>query len=270
MTGIQFFVMDEFTGQETGPFTFAEIQQMIQKHKLKKKDFVRRSDSPQWVKAGEMLVKVFDNIEVFEEQKKEQLKKKKTEVKLHRISERQAQKKQRATEHSRKVTENRGTLLHKIFGEKKPSPYWGFEQMRSIINVLIGFVAAFAIVAGIFLVGGSVYVQIGEHTHGQKMVADRAAELEKAKAEVKRLEKMVPPAAAFDLQMARLEVTQKRELHDIAVERQQTFGQRMLSVFIAIFKAIATLVTGFFTVALLVFWRNLIDWLIDMEAHAQS
>jgi hypothetical protein len=149
--------MDEFTGQESGPFTFAEIQQMIQKHKLKKKDFVRRADSAQWVKAGEMLVKVFENIDAFEEQQKEQLKKKRAEEKLRRASEKQLNKRQQAVKHNQKVAENRGTIWQKIFGEDKPSPYWGFDVQRAVIKLMIGLTMIIGVAGVALSLGAGIY-----------------------------------------------------------------------------------------------------------------
>ena len=63
MAAMQFFVMDELTGQQTGPYSLHQIQELILNRKLKKNDFVRRADSPNWGKASVILGQVFDNVE---------------------------------------------------------------------------------------------------------------------------------------------------------------------------------------------------------------
>ena len=59
MPAMQFFVMDELTGQQTGPYSLMQIQEQISSRQLKKKDFVRRADSTQWGKASVILGQVF-------------------------------------------------------------------------------------------------------------------------------------------------------------------------------------------------------------------
>ena len=74
MAAMQFFVMDELTGQQTGPYSLQQIQEQILNRKLKKNDFVRRADSPNWGKASVILGQVFDNVERHKKDKKQQLK----------------------------------------------------------------------------------------------------------------------------------------------------------------------------------------------------
>ena len=58
-----FFIMDELSGKEHGPYALAQIQPMIYDRKLKKNHLVRKADYPKWFKAGELLTKLFAAVE---------------------------------------------------------------------------------------------------------------------------------------------------------------------------------------------------------------
>ncbi|MCH2183466.1 MAG: DUF4339 domain-containing protein [Mariniblastus sp.] len=81
MPAMQFFVMDELTGQQSGPYSLQQIQEQIRNRKLKKKDFVRRADSAQWGKASVILAQVFERVEQQKQEKKRDANKTKSKIK---------------------------------------------------------------------------------------------------------------------------------------------------------------------------------------------
>ena len=101
MAAMQFFVMDELTGQQTGPFSLHQIQEQILTRKLKKNDFVRRADSPNWGKASVILAQVFDNVEQHKKDRKQQIKTDKAAKKQQEAQARAAEKRDRQDQQQR-------------------------------------------------------------------------------------------------------------------------------------------------------------------------
>ena len=58
-----FFVLDEFSGTEHGPYNLTQIRAQIYNKKLKRTVLVRRADSKDFFKAGDMLGKVYEAVE---------------------------------------------------------------------------------------------------------------------------------------------------------------------------------------------------------------
>lgn len=227
MPTLQFFVMDELTGQQTGPYSLSQIQDQIRSRQLKKKDFVRRADSAQWGKASVILSQVFDNVE---RQKKEQKNQKKqfkgdTETRpTSSIDVKVNPGKNQPTERpvvktAADSTGNQGhpkpTLWQMIFGSTRPSPYAGFKFVSILINVLIILTLLATFFATIGYLGAIAY-QVYE---------------------------------CFDKSWSESRVT--------------------LIILLAVYMVSQWLGTVIW-IGLLVFTRNLIDWLIDMEDHVRA
>jgi hypothetical protein len=58
-----YWTKNKFTGEETGPFSFKEIATLIWQGDLNRHDFVKSSDADQWVKAGSLLEEIFLKVE---------------------------------------------------------------------------------------------------------------------------------------------------------------------------------------------------------------
>jgi len=58
-----FFVLDEFSGTEHGPYNLTQIRAQIYNKKLKRTVLVRRADSKDFYKAGDLLAKVYEAVE---------------------------------------------------------------------------------------------------------------------------------------------------------------------------------------------------------------
>lgn len=224
MSAMQFFVMDELTGQQTGPYTLQEVHSQIWDKKLKKNDFIRKGDSSQWSKAGDLLAKIFENVQTKKQQQKEHTKAQRAADKEQKSFEKMAEKREKSLNKRRQqqfrseakdrvIDTNRGTMLQKIFGESKPSPYWGFDIQASIINISIGLV----LVAAVFGFAGGIVVGV----------------------------------LTF--------FTSDAEL-----------STKLFGLLFSLIYSLSVLIAAFLAVALLVFYRNCIDWLIDMEAHANA
>ncbi len=168
MAAMQFFVMDELTGQQTGPFSLHQIQEQILTRKLKKNDFVRRADSPNWGKASVILAQVFDNVEQHKKDKKQQLKADKVAKKQQEANSRSNEKKERqraadvpqvqtTPDRSGPQDNYKPTFGRMLFGSTRPSPYAGFKFVSLLINVAIVIVllvlclgTGFVLVTGIY------------------------------------------------------------------------------------------------------------------------
>lgn len=227
MPAMQFFVMDELTGQQTGPYSLQQIQDQIRSRQLKKKDFVRRADSAQWGKASVILSQVFDSVERQKKEQKNQKKqfKKETEAQptpAKEIEVNPATKKpaERPVVKTAVVSTNnrvhpKPTLWQMVFGSTRPSPYAGFKFVSILINVLITLTLLATLFMTIGYLGALAY-QIYE---------------------------------CFDKRWSEPRVT--------------------AIIFLAVYMVSQWLGTIIW-IGLLVFIRNLIDWLIDMEDHVRS
>ena len=63
MADAKIFIMNELLGKEHGPYSLPEVEKLIYRKKLKKKHLVRKSDYSKWLRAGELLGKVFDGVD---------------------------------------------------------------------------------------------------------------------------------------------------------------------------------------------------------------
>lgn len=221
---MNFYLMNELTGTESGPLTLPQIQEMVRTGKIKKNSLIRKADSKQWERAGGPLAKLFQQAELDKAKEKkrtahakEEAKKAAAEDKAIKINKKTAAKRAkalRANQQGAATREyNRGSLGQKIFGQLKPSPYWGFQVQGQIINVTIGIVMVGAVLGFLTLIVLAIISIV-----------------------------------ASDLDA----------------------GARLLLFGASVMQAFFLLIGSFFLVALLVFYRNLIDWLIDMEGHANA
>lgn len=219
----QYFVSDRLSGQPSGPFTLKEIGLQIWHGKLRKSDLIRQADQTDWHRAGDLIGTVFEKVEARKQQEKELAKAEREAEKQQRQMEKQTErlekKQARAIQTKRKarfrvdpMEANRGSIWQKIFGQMKPSPYWGFAVQASIINISIVLVMIGAVIYSLF-----VFVVM-----------------------------------AFGLYSA------------------EDFVGYLSVLGLFIVSLIGIWVITFFTVALLVFYRNIIDWMIDMESHANE
>lgn len=221
---MNFYLMNELTGVESGPFTVAQIQEMVRSYKIKKNSLIRKGNSKQWERAAGVLTKLFDQAEAEKAEGKKQATQARSDAKRAGAQERAtkagrkaAQKRAKALESQHRAVQSRehsrGTLMEKIFGRLDPSPYWGFQIQAVIINISIGFVVLGTLVMFLIAVVGSIIALASSDS-------------------------------------------------DFAVGG-------MVFVF-GICYAVGILIWGFLTVVALVFFRNVIDWMIDMEGHAHA
>ena len=69
---LNFFVIDEFTGTEHGPYTTEQMGSQIYNKKWKKNVLVRRSDQKDFYKAGDLLAKFYKAVEQQKSEEKQQ------------------------------------------------------------------------------------------------------------------------------------------------------------------------------------------------------
>ncbi|MCH2180249.1 MAG: hypothetical protein MK106_15765 [Mariniblastus sp.] len=121
MAKIEFFVLDELTGRERGPYTLDEMVIQVKKNKLKQSHLVRKSDYSKWYKAGVLLGKVFETVD---SQKRE-------EAYLSNIEKRVRRKKLLNS-----LAEMGRGALSKLKGSKEsPEEVWAlYEEARSTLQ----------------------------------------------------------------------------------------------------------------------------------------
>ena len=76
-----FLVLDEFSGQNEGPYNPVELCELIEKRKLKPKTLVCRVGTDQWNTAAIVLKKLFDKVEGKKKAAKDEAKRSKLEAK---------------------------------------------------------------------------------------------------------------------------------------------------------------------------------------------
>ena len=207
------------TGETHGPMNVAQLKSCIRSGKMKRKDLVMSPSATkgQWVRVSSMpkMVAIFDQ---FVEQSKAERDREKENAKAKAAEDRERKQQERLHRseiayqvRQERIQANRGTFIQKIFGNFKPSPYYGFDFQKGVIAVCIVLVILYGIAST--LIG-----------------------------------------------VSSLALAASRDESD-AIWEAFPLATGMLLLNLAVL---------FLVVVGLVFFRNAIDWMIDMEDHAKE
>ena len=78
---LQYIIVDNLSGQQTGPYSLPQMQALIDNRTLKNNTFIRRSDSTDWQKAASILGPLFERSKRLKQLQKEDRKEEKKRLK---------------------------------------------------------------------------------------------------------------------------------------------------------------------------------------------
>lgn len=279
-----FVILDEFTGTEHGPYTLDQIRAQIYNKKLKKNVLVRMSDKKDFYKAEVLLGKVFQAIEQQKNEEKDKAKQEKHSRKTLQAKtladRKEAKKVHDSTQLNVNTSKKKNVLQRKfsLFGTLKDSPYDGFKFMQILINILITLVIVWATLYSGFVLTVAVFLSASTQT-SQNLNDMKAVEIEIFTADFTNeyLRSKNFDATEEEIQNAlkpALEIFQEDKLPELIEALNETKAAVttawIMGILLAAGLALANLFASFLLVGFLVFCRNFIDWLIDMEHHQRA
>ncbi len=232
MANPRFFVLNEFNGEQHGPYTVVELCEMIEKRKLKKKTLVAKEGKAEWNEAGILLAKLFEKVA----QKKQAAKDQARQEKEERLSERRRVRDDSqpsdpppieneptstptivetptvAPQIETATPVKRPSLLGRLLRGPKETKYWGFKIASILVNVLIVISMIGSVGASLFILSTPIWMLFGT----EKLIESRSY---------------------------------------------------LLITISSILLAATYLAFGVFIVCWYLFLRNVIDWMIDIESH---
>lgn len=250
-----YWTKNKFTGEKEGPFSFKEIATLIWRGDLNRYDFVKTSDADQWVKAESLLEEVFIKVEARKKSESENrgldsvtpaggdkssAKGKMDGVEFQKI---------RGVNSIHRRQPRRITFLGLVFGSFKASPYAGFWLMKLLINIFIVLHLILIVVITLGFVVG--------------LVAESLSQGQQENEIVNRLE----DDFATDLQQKSPFVQSLLESNSSELSKGRFANSSSLSLLPLV---LGIVFFWLFQIVVLIFFRNIIDWLIDMEDHANA